>query len=92
MDTDSFILSIQTDDFFDDKKDDLKEWLDTSGYDKNMILPDVFKQNASVNKKVIGKRKDEIGKGYMTEFVVLSPKVYAYQQINIDNTLSEENY
>ena len=92
MDTDSFILSIQTDDFFDDKKDDLKEWLDTSGYDKNMILPDVFKQNASMNKKVIGKMKDEIGKGYMTEFVALSPKVYAYQQINIDNTLSEENY
>ena len=26
----------------------------------------------------------------MTEFVALSPKVYAYQQINIDNTLSEE--
>ena len=92
MDTDSFILSIQTDDFFDDKKDDLKEMLDTSGYDKNMILPDVFKQNASVNKKVIGKMKYEIGKGYMTEFVALSPKVYAYQQINIDNTLSEENY
>ena len=90
MGTDSFILSIQTDDFFDDTKDDLKEWFDTSGYDKNMILPDVFKQNASMNKKVIGKMKDEIGKGYMTEFVALSPKVYAYQQINIDNTLSEE--
>ena len=90
MGTDSFILSIQTDDFFDNTKDDLKEWFDTSGYDKNMILPDVFKQNASMNKKVIGKMKDEIGKGYMTEFVALSPKVYAYQQINIDNTLSEE--
>ena len=65
MDTDSFILSIQTDDFFDDTKDDLKEWCDTSGYDKNMILPDVFKQNGSVNKNVIGKMKDEIGKGYI---------------------------
>ena len=43
MGTDSFILSMQTDDFFDDAKDDLKEWFDTSGYDKNMILPDVFK-------------------------------------------------
>ena len=64
MDTDSFILSIQTDDFFDDTKDDLKEWFDTSSYDKNMILPDVFKQNASMNKKVIGKMKDEID--YMT--------------------------
>ena len=90
MDTDRFILSIQTDDFFDDTKDDLKEWFDTSGYDKNMILPDVFKQNTSMNKKVIGKMEDEIGKGYMTEFVALSPKRYAYQQINIDDTLSEE--
>ena len=43
MGTDSSILSMQTDDFFDDAKDDLKEWFDTSGYDKNMILPDVFK-------------------------------------------------
>ena len=90
MDTDRFILSIQTDDFFDDTKDDLKEWFDTSGYDKNMILPDVFKQNTSMNKKVIGKMEDEIGKGYMTEFVALSPERYAYQQINIDDTLSEE--
>ena len=31
MDTDSFILSIETDDFFKDTKDDLKEWFDTSG-------------------------------------------------------------
>ena len=85
MDTDSFILSIKTDDFFDDTKDDLREWLDTSGYDKNMILPDVFKQNASVNKKVIGKMKDEIGKSYMTELAALSSRVYAYQEINIDN-------
>ena len=43
-----------------------------------------------MNKEVIRKMKDEIGKGYMTEFVALSPKVYAYQQINIDNTLSQE--
>ena len=89
MDTDSFILSIETDDFFEDTKDDLKEWFDTSGYDKNMVLPEEFAENASVNKKVIGKMKDELGKGYMTEFVALSPKVYAFQHIHIDETLSE---
>ena len=87
VDTDSFMLPIKTDNFFDDTKDDLKEWCDTSRYDKNMILPDVFKQNGSVNKKVIGQMKDEIGKGYMTEFVALSPKVYAYQQINISKNI-----
>ena len=50
MDNDSFILSIETDDFFEDTKDDLKEWFDTSGYDKNMILPEKYAKNASVNK------------------------------------------
>ena len=28
MDTDSFVLEIETDDFFKDTKDDLKEWFD----------------------------------------------------------------
>ena len=90
MDTDSFILAIETDDFYKDTKVDLKEWFDISGYDKNMILPEEYAKNASVNKKVIGKMKDELGKGYMTEFVGLAPKVYAFQQINIYKTLSEE--
>ena len=88
MDTDSFVLSIETDDFFKDIKDDLKEWFDTSGYDKNRVLPDEFKKNASVNKKIIGKMKDELGKGHMSEFVAIAPKVYAYQQIHIDNAVS----
>ena len=44
---------------------------------------------ACVNKKVIGKMKDELGKGYMTEIVALSPKVYAHKQSRIDNSLSE---
>ena len=86
----SFILSIETDDFFRDTKDDLKKWFDTSGYDKNMVLPEEFAKNASVNKKVIGKIKDVLGKGYMTEFVALAPKVYVYQQIHIDKSLSED--
>ena len=86
MDTDSFVLSIETDDFFKDIKDDLKEWFDTSGYDKNRVLPEEFAKNASVNKNIIGKMKDELGKWYMSEFVAIAPKVYAYQQIHIDNT------
>ena len=32
--------------------------------------------------------KDELGKGHKSEFVAIAPKVYAYQQIHIDNTLS----
>ena len=89
MDTDSFVLETETCDFFEDIKYDLKEWFDTSGFDKNMVLPDEYAKIASVNKKVIGKMKDELGKGYMTEFVALSPKVYTYKQIRLDNSLSE---
>ena len=33
IDTDSFVLEIETCEFFEDIKDDLKEWFDTSGYD-----------------------------------------------------------
>ena len=89
MDTDSFVLEIETDDFFEDTKCDLKEWFDTN-YDKNMVLPDEYIDNASVNKKVIGRMKNEIGKGHMKEFIALSPKVYASKQYVIDETIKED--
>ena len=88
MDTDSFVLEIETDDFYKDTKDGLKEWFDTSKYSKDMVLPEEYRQNASVNNKVIGKMKDELHKGYMREFIALSPKVYAYEQVKVDKTLS----
>ena len=90
MDTDSFILEIETDDFYKDTKDDLKEWFDTSKYHKDMGIPNDYRENASVNKKVIGKMKDELHKGYMGEFIAISPKVYAYEQVKVDKTISEE--
>ena len=90
MDTDSFVLEIETDDFYKDTKDDLKEWFDTSKYSRDMVLPEEYAKNASVNKKVISKMKDELHKGYMREFIALSPKVYAYEQVKVDKTLSVE--
>ena len=89
MDTDSFVLEIETDDLFKDTKDDLKEWFDTSNYDKNMVLANEYRDNASVNKKVIGKMKNEIGDGHMKEFVALSPKVYASKQYIVDGSIKE---
>ncbi|GFT13939.1 uncharacterized protein NPIL_314311 [Nephila pilipes] len=61
-DTDSFIYEIKTDDFYSDMKDDLNLY-DTSDYDKNNVynLP-------LVNKKVIGKMKDENKGNIMTEY------------------------
>ena len=34
--------------------------------------------------------KDKLHKGYMREFISLSSKVYAYEQVNVDKTVSEE--
>ena len=76
--------------FFEDTKCDLKEWFDTSNYDKNMVLPHEYRDNASVSKKVIGKMKNEIGNGHMKEFVAISPKVYASKQYVIDGTIKED--
>ena len=90
MGTDSFVLSIETDDFYKDTKDDLKDWFDTSKYSKDMVLPEEYAKTASVNKKVIGKMKDELDKGYIREFIALSPKVHAYEQVKVDKTLSVE--
>ena len=55
-----------------------------------MILPEEYRQNVNFNKKVIGKMKDELRKGYMREFIALSPKVYVYQQVKVDKTVSED--
>ena len=39
MDTDSFILQIQTEVFFKDISNDVNKWFDTSNYDKNDNKP-----------------------------------------------------
>ena len=90
MDSDSFVIEVETDDFFKDTKDDLKEWFDTSNYHKDMVLPNEYRENASVNKKVIGKMKNELGEGHMSKFIAISPKVYAYKQIQVDGTVIED--
>ena len=77
MDTDSFIYSIKTQDFYTDIAEDAVDRFDTSGYcgdgDGCRPLP------VGVNKKVIGMMKDELGGSIMTEFVGLRSKMYAYR-------------
>ena len=55
-DTDSFIIFIKTEDFFQDISNVVK-WLDTSNYDKNDKRP----LSIGKNKKVPGLFKDELG-------------------------------
>ena len=73
-DTDSFVVQIKTEDFFEDISNDLKRWFDTSNYDKNDKRP----LPIGKNKKVPGLFKDELGRKIITEVVALRPKTYAY--------------
>ena len=76
IDTDGFIIYIETDDFYKDIADDVEEWSDTSKYDKNDKRP----LPIGKSKKVIGKFKDELDEKIMTEFVALRAKAYAYKK------------
>ena len=75
MDTDSLIYDIETEDFYKDIAEDVKDRFDTSGYNKRSHRP----LPVGLNKKVIGLMKDELGGQIMTEFVTLRPKMYAYK-------------
>ena len=74
MDTDSFVINIFTEDFFEDINNDIERWFDTSNYDKNDKRP----LKTGINKKVIGMFKDELGGKIMKEFCALRAKTYAY--------------
>ena len=81
MDTDSFVMMIETDDFFiiiEDINNDVEKWFDTSNFDKNDNRPLLINKN----KKVIGKFKDELGGKIMSEFCALKAKTYAYKLDN----------
>ena len=54
MDTDSFVINIFTEDFFEDINNDVKRWFDTSNYDQNDKRP----LQIGVNKKVTEMFKD----------------------------------
>ena len=73
-DTDSFIVHIITEDFFEDISNDFENWFDTSNYEKNHKMP----LPIGKNKKVPGLFKVELGAKIIPEFVALRPKAYAY--------------
>ena len=74
MDRDSFIVHIQTEDFYKDISNDVNEWFDTSKNSKedNRPLP------IGINKKVLSKFKDELDGKVMTEFCAPRAKTYAF--------------
>ena len=77
MDTDTFIMYIETEDFYKDISDDRKERCETSKYSKDdKRLP------ATLNGNVIGRMKDELNGQLMSEYVAIASKVYAYASDN----------
>ena len=72
MDTDSFIINIVTEDFYEDLAGDVEKWFDTSNYDENKTgkrpLP------IGKNKKVIGLFKNELEGRIMEAFFKIGRK------------------
>jgi hypothetical protein len=75
-DTDSFIYEIKTDDFYDDIKAKI-DLFDTSDYPENNIY-----QLPRVNKKVLGKMKDECSGIIIDSFVGVKSKSYCVLTAN----------
>ena len=74
MDTNSFVIHIKTEDFYEDIPDDVEKWFGTSNYSKddNKPLP------LGWNIKVIGLFKEELGGKIAKEFVGLRAKAWPY--------------
>ena len=79
-DTDSFIINIKTNDFYEDITSDVENRFDTSNYEVNRPLNCEVNRLLPMgkNKKVIGLMKDELGGKIITEFVTLRPKTYSF--------------
>ena len=73
--TDSLMYEIQTEDFYKDISEDVKDKFDTSDYppDHPSGIP------SGLNKKVISMFKDEAGGKIIDEFVGLRSKLYSYK-------------
>ena len=74
-DTDSLFYEIETEDFYKDISEDVKDKFDTSNYPENHPsgIP------TGVNNKVLGMFKDETGGEIIKEFIGLRAKLYSYK-------------
>ena len=73
-DTDSFMYETETEDFYKDISEDVKDRFDTSDYPENHPsgIP------TGINKKVLGMMKDETAGKIIKEFVGLRAKLYSF--------------
>ena len=80
MDTDSFIIYVETDNVYKYISNDVNKWVYTSNYSKDINRP----LEKGKNKKAIGKFKDALGGLIMSEFCAHRVKTYAYKLDNND--------
>lgn len=78
-DTDSFLYSVETEDFYNDLKNNFIQYFDTSNYPDNNIYG-----IECLNKKVPGLFKDEFGGQVITEFVGLRSKLYCLKTKEVE--------
>ena len=74
IDTDSFIIHVIAEAFFEDISNDVEIWYETSNYDKNDKRP----LPIGKNKKLIGLFKDELRGRIMKAFCALRAKTCSY--------------
>ena len=74
MDTDSFVIHIETEDFYKDIANDVERWFATSNYDENDERP----LPIGKNKKVLGLFEVELGGRIMKHFCALRVKTRVY--------------
>ena len=74
MDTESFIIHIKTEDFYEDIFYDVEKQFDTSNYSEDDKRP----LRRDMNKKKNCFFKDELEEKIMIEFVALRTKIYSY--------------
>ena len=68
--TDSSVIHIKTEDFFEDISNNVEKWFDTSNYDENDERP----LPIGKNRRILSLFKDELGGKIMVEVVALRPK------------------
>ena len=87
-DTNSLILAIRTEDLVQDVLPDIQERFNTSKFKRTdfdgTIIP-------KINRKVLGKMKNELAGQFMTQFAATGPKSYAYEYLKLDGKLGEDS-
>ena len=76
MDKDSFVIYIETKDFYKYFAGDVERWFDTSNFDETDKIP----LPIGKSQKLPGRFKDELGGKIMKQFCALKGKTYAYQR------------